>query len=130
MDDEPYEIDAVPFEEEPDIEPDELSPSEEELESDDDIDTDTLITADNINRIPDTERKTANILTKYERTRLISTRVVLLENGSAPLVDTTNLTSNLEIAEKELNERKIPLTVIRNVGNKKYEEYTIDELIF
>ena len=69
-------------------------------------------------------------LTKYERTRLIGVRAQQLSRGAIPLVDWKGLTRTLDIAEKELAERKIPLMVKRLLPGKKYELWKIEEFIF
>ena len=52
-------------------------------------------------------------LTKFERVRLIGQRAEYLANGAPPMVDITGMTNALDIAEKELTEKKIPLKVLR-----------------
>ena len=52
-------------------------------------------------------------LTKFERVRLIGQRAEYLANGAPPMVDITGMTNALDIAEKELREKKIPLKVLR-----------------
>ena len=44
------------------------------------------------------------------------------------MVDTGNCKNSIEIANKELYEKKIPLTVQRPLGNNKFEEFKISEL--
>lgn len=70
------------------------------------------------------------ILTKYERTKLLSSRIIQLNSGNPPLVDITGLKSTYEIALKELNERKIPLLVKKIMPDGSYREFDISELIF
>ena len=48
-------------------------------------------------------------LTKFERVRLIGQRAEYLANGAPPMVDITGMTNALDIAEKELREKKIQL---------------------
>jgi DNA-directed RNA polymerase I, II, and III subunit RPABC2 len=69
-------------------------------------------------------------LTKYEYTRLVGVRAQQLSRGAIPLVDCKDLTRTLDIAEKELKERKIPLMIKRLLPGKKYELWKIEELIF
>ena len=52
-------------------------------------------------------------LTKFERVRLVGQRAEYLANGAPPMVDITGMTNALDIAEKELIEKKIPLKVLR-----------------
>lgn len=66
-------------------------------------------------------------LTKYEKVRIIGTRAEQLEGGAPPVIDIGNMTSAIEIAEKELRERKIPMVVIRNMPNGSKREIPISE---
>lgn len=87
--------------------------------------------SDLANRVPDTQRQTYNLLTKFEKTRLISTRAEQIARGSAPTIQ-TDLTEPIAIAEEELLQNKIPIIIRRFVseGNeKKYEEWNAKDLI-
>lgn len=75
-------------------------------------------------------RVTVPYLTKYERARLIGTRAEQLNKGSLPTVEVGNLRSTLDIARKELEERKIPLIIRRKLPNNRFEDWKIEELIF
>ncbi len=68
-------------------------------------------------------------LTKYEKARIIGLRSQQLAKGAAPLVEVGNLKNVIDIAEKELKERKVPLIVRRNLPNGKYEDWRIEEFI-
>ena len=72
---------------------------------------------------------TVPFLTKYERARLLSTRIEQLNKGSIPMVDVKNLTNTKDIAKKELEERKIPLIVRRKLPNGETEDWKIEEFI-
>lgn len=76
-----------------------------------------------------TEKQTTPYLTKYERTQLISLRAQQLNMGAIPMVEVGKLKRTVDIAEKELMERKIPLIVRRPLPNGKYEDWKIEELI-
>ncbi len=53
-------------------------------------------------------------LTRYEKARIIGARALQLSMGAPPLIDITNLPKDpIVIAEKELEEGVIPLTVAR-----------------
>lgn len=87
--------------------------------------------SDLANRVPDTQRQTYNLLTKFEKTRVISTRAEQIARGSAPTIQ-TDLTEPIAIAEEELLQNKIPIIIRRFVseGNeKKYEEWNAKDLI-
>lgn len=75
------------------------------------------------------ERITIPYLTKYERTQLISARAQQLSMGAIPTVETQGLKNTVDIAEKELKERKIPLIIRRVLPNKQHEDWKIEELL-
>ena len=61
--------------------------------------------------------KSKPIMSKYERTKIIGIRAQQIASGSIPLVDIPkHLTNSIDIAEFELNKRKTPFIVKRNVG--------------
>jgi DNA-directed RNA polymerases I, II, and III subunit RPABC2 len=68
-------------------------------------------------------------LTKYEKARIIGLRTQQLSNGAQPLVDTRGLRNYLDIAEKELKDKKIPFIIKRELPNNKSEYWKISELI-
>ncbi|KAF4121144.1 DNA-directed RNA polymerases I, II, and III subunit RPABC2 [Geosmithia morbida] len=76
-------------------------------------------------KIPDAERMTTPYMTKYERARILGTRAM-----NAPvLVDLEGETDPLQIAIKELREKKIPLIVRRYMPDGYYEDWTCEELL-
>lgn len=64
-------------------------------------------------KIPDDKRSTTPYMTKYERARLLGTRALQISMNAPVLVDTGGETDPLQIALKELQEKKIPLVVRR-----------------
>jgi len=70
-----------------------------------------------------------NILTKFEKVRILGQRANQLSLGATPLVDITGITDALSIAEKEFNERKIPMKVKRVMPNGEVKEIPISELM-
>ena len=73
------------------------------------------------------KNKTTNILTKYERTKVLSERSEQLSSGAIPLINTTK-TNTLEIAEEELKQDKIPF-IIKRLINNNYEYWKLEDLI-
>ena len=63
------------------------------------------------------DRKTIPILSKYERTRVVGERAIQISMGSPPLVEVGNLENPVDIAEKELREKKIPYIIKRVLPN-------------
>ena len=59
------------------------------------------------------ERVTTRFMTKYERARVLGTRALQISMNAPVLVDTEKLTDPLQIAMKELRERKIPFVIRR-----------------
>ena len=72
------------------------------------------------------------MLNKYEKTRLLSVRCAQIYGGSPiyTTVDPLELKGMqvLEIAERELKERRIPLKIRRYLPDDTIEEWSLDEL--
>ena len=73
-------------------------------------------------------RCTKPFLTKYERARIVGYRAEQIASGSEPCVDVGNLTKVVDIVEKELKERKIPLIIKRTLPNNDSEYWKLEEL--
>lgn len=74
--------------------------------------------------------KSKNILSKYEKTKILGIRASQISNGAKPLIEVPSfMTNELDIATEELNQRKIPFILQRVVGNKT-EYWKIDDLIY
>ncbi|KAK9943991.1 hypothetical protein M0R45_009577 [Rubus argutus] len=74
-------------------------------------------------------RKTSKFMTKYERARILGTRAVQISMNAPVMVELEGETDPLEIAMKELRERKIPFTIRRYLPDGSYEDWGVDELI-
>lgn len=79
--------------------------------------------------IPKEERTTTPYLTKYERARVLGTRALQISLNAPVLVDIEGETDPLQIAMKELAQRKIPLVVRRYLPDGSFEDWGCDELI-
>lgn len=141
-----YNIDADPFEEEEDLvgEPEldeELEEEEEEdiVEGDDEFSYESelskpIITQDT-KRIADTQRRTPNFITPFERTALIGARAELLARGASEMIELTaeerKSISILDIARKEFEQGKIPFKIKRVIDTQSgaYEVWSINELV-
>ncbi len=55
--------------------------------------------------------------TRFERARIVGARALQLSEGAPPLIDTEE-TNPIKIAEKELEEGKIPIEVKRAVADE------------
>ena len=89
----------------------------------------TQITRDEHYRIIDPLHKTLPFLTKYERTRLLGMRAKQINAGATPLVEVpeTMLDGQL-IAERELQERKLPFVLRRPLPNGTFEYWRVSDL--
>jgi DNA-directed RNA polymerase I, II, and III subunit RPABC2 len=80
-------------------------------------------------KIPDDQRTTTPYMTKYERARILGTRALQISMNAPVLVDLEGETDPLQIAVKELREKKIPLIVRRYMPDGHYEDWTCEELL-
>lgn len=79
--------------------------------------------------IPKEKRTTTPYLTKYERARVLGTRALQISLNAPVLVDIEGETDPLQIAMKELAQRKIPLVIRRYLPDGSFEDWGCDELI-
>ncbi|EMG46468.1 RPO26 DNA-directed RNA polymerases I [Candida maltosa Xu316] len=79
--------------------------------------------------IPKEKRTTTPYMTKYERARILGTRALQISLNAPVLVDIEGETDPLQIAMKELTQRKIPLVIRRYLPDGSYEDWGCDELI-
>ncbi|KUJ20916.1 RNA polymerase Rpb6 [Mollisia scopiformis] len=68
-------------------------------------------------------------MTKYEKARILGTRALQISMNAPVLVDLEGETDPLQIAIKELREKKIPLVVRRFMPDGWYEDWTCEELL-
>jgi DNA-directed RNA polymerase subunit K/omega len=75
-------------------------------------------------------RKSRPILSKYEKTTIIGTRMEQLQRGAEPLIDVDpKMPFNPRtIAVQELREKKLPLKISRSMPDGSTEEWKIEEL--
>ena len=68
------------------------------------------------------------ILSKYERTKVLGIRAEQIRHGSKPLISVPkHITDELDIAEEELKQRKMPFIIERKIGNKS-EYWKLEDL--
>ncbi|KAK4776747.1 hypothetical protein SAY86_005435 [Trapa natans] len=79
--------------------------------------------------VAERQRKTSKYMTKYERARILGTRALQISMNAPVMVELEGETDPLEIAMKELRERKIPFTIRRYLPDGSYEDWGVDELI-
>ncbi|KAJ5179190.1 RNA polymerase subunit omega/K/RPABC2 [Penicillium capsulatum] len=80
-------------------------------------------------KVPNEQRTTTPYLTKYERARVLGTRALQISMNAPVLVDLEGETDPLQIAMKELNQKKIPLIIRRYLPDGWYEDWTCEELL-
>jgi DNA-directed RNA polymerase subunit K/omega len=80
--------------------------------------------------VPDNERVTSDIMTKFEWSEVIGIRTCHIENNGVIYTDIGTLTDPRMIAIKELQDRKSPLMIVRKVGDNKVEHWKCNEMGF
>jgi DNA-directed RNA polymerase I, II, and III subunit RPABC2 len=80
-------------------------------------------------KVPNDKRTTTPYMTKYERARVLGTRALQISGNAPVLIDVEGMTDPLQIAIKELREKKIPLVVRRYLPDGWYEDWTCEELL-
>ncbi|KAJ9152078.1 hypothetical protein NKR23_g2901 [Pleurostoma richardsiae] len=80
-------------------------------------------------KIPTDQRSTTPYMTKYEKARILGTRALQISMNAPVLVDLEGETDPLQIAIKELREKKVPLIVRRYLPDGYYEDWTCEELL-
>lgn len=79
--------------------------------------------------VPKEDRNTTPYMTKYERARVLGTRALQISMNAPVLVDLEGETDPLQIAMKELTQKKLPLVIRRYLPDGSYEDWGCDELI-
>ncbi|GAA5877033.1 hypothetical protein JCM3774_006881 [Rhodotorula dairenensis] len=75
------------------------------------------------------ERVTTPYMTKYERARILGTRALQISMNAPVLVPLEGESDPLQIAQKELTAKKIPLVVRRFLPDGSYEDWLVSELL-
>lgn len=75
------------------------------------------------------QRITTRYMTKYEKARVLGTRALQISMNAPVMVPLNGETDPLEIAMKELREKKVPFTIRRYLPDGSYEDWRIDELV-
>ncbi|XP_018478836.1 DNA-directed RNA polymerases II, IV and V subunit 6A [Raphanus sativus] len=130
-DDDYNEVDDLGYEDEP-VEPEIEEGVEEDVDMKDneDINGEPFETEDKAEAEPvQRPRKTSKFMTKYERARILGTRALQISMNAPVMVELEGETDPLEIAMKELRQRKIPFTIRRYLPDGSFEEWGVDELI-
>ncbi|GMH36018.1 hypothetical protein BSKO_03886 [Bryopsis sp. KO-2023] len=80
-------------------------------------------------RPSDGPKVTTRYMTKYERARVLGTRALQISMNAPVMVELDGESDPLEIALKELKQKKIPFTIRRYLPDGSYEDWGIHELI-
>jgi DNA-directed RNA polymerase I, II, and III subunit RPABC2 len=75
------------------------------------------------------ERVTTRYMTKYERARVLGTRALQISMNAPVMVELAGETDPLDIATKELRERKVPFIIRRYLPDGSFEDWSVAELI-
>jgi len=67
-------------------------------------------------------------LTRFERARIMGSRALQLSLGAPPFIDfSKNISTSLEIAVEELDQKVIPIVIRRTLPNGDYQNIPIDQ---
>ena len=89
----------------------------------------TPIVKDKDDNINDPLHKTVPYLTKYERTRVLGQRTKQINDGARPYIENTqNILDGYLIAEKELEQKKIPFIIRRPLPSGGSEYWKLSDL--
>lgn len=73
---------------------------------------------------------TKNILSKYEKVKIIGLRAEQLQRGATPFVEVEkDMVSVVDIAKKELFERRLPFMLCRKLPNGKKEYWRLIDMV-
>jgi DNA-directed RNA polymerase I, II, and III subunit RPABC2 len=76
------------------------------------------------------KNSTRNFMTKYEKVKVVGLRAEQLQRGATPYVEFDHRNFNpVEIAQKELDARKLPFMICRTLPNGQKEYWRIDDMI-
>lgn len=76
------------------------------------------------------ERVTSPYITKYEKARILGTRALQISRNAPVFVELEpHEIDPLQIAEKELREKKIPFIIRRYLPDGNFEDWPISQLI-
>ncbi len=86
----------------------------------------------NVHVIPPDERRTSDMMSLFELAAVIGTRAQQIENGDISFCGDPSLSKAIDIAERELIERRCPLVIERTVFTSKddifVEHWRVNEL--
>jgi len=93
------------------------------------LNEDDLAAAQSAIRTDPSKRITTPYMTKYERARVLGTRALQIAMCAPLMVEPDGETDPLQIAMRELKEKKIPMIIRRYLPDGSFEDWSIDELV-
>ncbi|XP_030374779.1 DNA-directed RNA polymerases I, II, and III subunit RPABC2 [Scaptodrosophila lebanonensis] len=127
MDDVDYDNDDVGGDDFDDADEDE---NIDDINQEEEVDNIEIIAPGNAGGgVPKSKRITTKYMTKYERARVLGTRALQIAMCAPIMVELDGETDPLQIAMKELKQKKIPIIIRRYLPDHSYEDWSIDELI-
>lgn len=75
------------------------------------------------------KRFTSPIMTKFERAKILGIRAQQISMSAPIMVEYGDETDPVEIAKKELKEKKTPLIILRRLPDNTYEKWPVKDLI-
>ena len=76
------------------------------------------------------QKKSHNFLTKFEKAKIIGIRSQMIANGAKPCINVPkNITSSLDIAILEFEQKKIPLLIRRKLTDNSVEDWRLEDFI-
>ncbi|CAF2699545.1 unnamed protein product [Rotaria sp. Silwood2] len=127
-----------------DMDEDDFNEDEQDVDGDQNTQTDKqqlqgddrmeILNEDDVNgpqsglRTDPSKRITTPYMTKYERARVLGTRALQIAMCAPLMVEPDGETDPLQIAMRELKEKKIPIIIRRYLPDGSYEDWSIDEL--
>lgn len=82
----------------------------------------------NIYIIPSNKRKTSQIMSTFEYTRVLAERAKQIQNGSIIFVDPGSHMSEIDIAKLEIKLKKCPFIIRRMLNDSVGEEWAVNEM--
>ena len=79
--------------------------------------------------VPNANRKTSDVISKYEFTDVTSNRAKQIEDGSKIFVDIKDESNPIKMAEMEIRMKKCPLSVMRYISSNMAEVWHVNDLI-
>lgn len=74
------------------------------------------------------KRRTSEIMTKFEYTKVVADRAEQIKNGSVCFTDVEGLSDPIEMAKKEVHDKKCPLDIRRMITDKIAERWHVNEM--